>query len=287
MAGKVAVITGANSGIGFETAKALAKKNATVIMACRNLSKAEEAKGKILQSNPSAKIETFHINTAVLQSVAKFALEFSKKFNRLDLLINNAGIMMSPFEETVDGFENQLATNYIGHFALTGRLMQLLLKTQNSRIVSLSSLSYKWADIQFDDLHFRKGYDKKKAYGQSKRACLVFAYELQRRLSKTNSSTKSLAAHPGLSNTNLDRYFNPIIRPLGALFLQKQEKGAYPILYAALEETLKGGEYIGPDGFQEMRGNPTMVDSDDKSKDEDIALKLWKVSEEMTEISFL
>lgn len=285
--GKIAIITGANSGIGFETAKALAKMGMTVVMACRNLEKAEEAKKKLLNNDTHASVKPMKIDTSSLTEVEKFACHFKNHFDRLDLLINNAGIMMSPFEETKDGYENQLATNYLGHFALTGHLMPLLLNTKNSRVVSLSSLSYKWADIQFDDLHFQKKYDKKKAYGQSKRACLVFAYELQRRFTEKKTGTKSIAAHPGLSNTNLDRYFNPIIRPLGALFLQKQEKGAYPILYAALEESLKGGEYIGPDGFQEMRGNPTRVDSDNKTKDREIAKKLWKVSEEMTKVSYL
>lgn len=285
--GKIAVITGANSGIGFETAKALASKGATVVLACRNLEKAEKAKRYILSYNKDADVKPMKIDTSSLNEVEKFTKYFQNHFDHLDFLINNAGIMMSPYEETEDGFENQFATNYLGHFALTGHLMTLLLRTENSRVVSLSSLSYKWADIQFSDLHFHEKYDKKKAYGQSKRACLVFAYELQRRLSEMKSSTKSIAAHPGLSNTNLDRYFNPIIRPLGALFLQKQEKGAYPILYAALEKSLVGGEYIGPDGFQEMRGNPTIVDSDNETKDRDIAEKLWQKSEEMTKVSFL
>lgn len=285
--GKVAIITGANSGIGFETAKALAKKGATVVMACRNLQKAEEAKKKVLSIDPNASLKPMKIDTSSLTDVQEFAKHFQNHFDRLDFLINNAGIMMSPYKETEDGFENQLATNYIGHFALTGHLIPLLSNTKNSSVITLSSLSYKWADIQFDDLHFQKKYDKKKAYGQSKRACLVFAYELQRRFSEKNMSTKSIAAHPGLSNTNLDRYFNPIIRPLGALFLQKQEKGAYPILFAALDKSLKGGEYVGPDGFQEMRGNPTIVDSDDKTKDRETAKELWKVSEEMTKVSYL
>jgi len=285
--GKVAVITGANSGLGFETAKALAGKKIGVVMACRSIVKGEKARAQILDIHPSAFIDVIEIDTADLSSIEKFTTKFLDTYKRLDYLINNAGIMMSPYQKSLDGFENQLATNYIGHFALTGWLMPTLLKTKRSRVITLSSLSYKWADIQFDDLNFTKGYDKKKAYGQSKRACLVFAYELQRRLSKMKSDTKSIAAHPGLSNTNLDRYFNPIIRPLGALFLQKQEKGAYSILFAALDESLEGGEYVGPEGFQEMRGKPTIVDSDDKSKDPEIGMKLWDVSEKMTNVSYL
>jgi NAD(P)-dependent dehydrogenase (short-subunit alcohol dehydrogenase family) len=194
---------------------------------------------------------------------------------------------MSPYKVTEDGFENQFATNYLGHFALTDQLIDLLSKTDNSRVITLSSLSYKWANLNFEDLNFEKGYNKKKAYGQSKRACLMFAYELQHRIESNNLKIKSLAAHPGLSNTNLDRYFNPIIRPLGALFLQKQQKGALPILYAAIEKELKGGEYIGPDGFQEMRGQPTVVNSDPDTKDRTIANKLWIRSEEMSGVQFL
>lgn len=193
---------------------------------------------------------------------------------------------MPPYKVTEDGFENQLATNYIGHFALTGLLLPLLTNTPGSRIVTLSSLSYKWAQIQFDDLHAKKGYSRRKAYGQSKRACLIFAYELQRRLSAAGYNTLSVAAHPGLSKTNLDRYFPALLRPLGNLFLQPAEKGALPALYAALDKDIKGGEFIGPDGFREMRGYPARVDSDDSSKDKVIAERLWKRSEEMTNVHY-
>jgi NAD(P)-dependent dehydrogenase (short-subunit alcohol dehydrogenase family) len=227
------------------------------------------------------------IDLSSLKSVRDFADNFGKTFDKLDLLINNAGIMMSPYKETEDGFENQLATNFLGHFALTGLLIHFLINTPGSRVITLSSLSYKWAPINFDDLHFKKGYNKKKAYGQTKRACLVFAYELNRRLSASGKSTISLAAHPGLSKTNLDRYYPALIRPLGILFLQRQDKGALPVLYAALYKELKGGEYIGPDGFQEMRGNPVIVDSDEDTKDNEIAAKLWRVAEESTGVHYL
>lgn len=284
--GKVAIITGANSGIGFETALQLAKRSMIVILACRRLDAAERAKVDILKSCKTAQVKPMQIDLNSLDEVRKFAQNFQNQFDRLDLLINNAGIMMSPYKETEDGFENQLATNFIGHFALTGLLMHLLLNTLDSRVVTLSSLSYKWAPINFDDLHFKKGYNKMKAYGQSKRACLVFAYELNRRLSASAKSTISLAAHPGLSKTNLDRYFPALIRPLGNLFLQSPNKGALPVLYAALQEQLKGGEYIGPDGFQEMRGSPTIVDSDEASKDKKIAIQLWKIAEEITGVYY-
>ena len=194
---------------------------------------------------------------------------------------------MSPYQVTEDGFENQLATNYLGHFALTGRLLPLLTATSEARVVTLSSLSYKWAKIQFDDLHFGRGYSRVKAYGQSKRACLMFAYELQRRLSARRYDTRSVAAHPGLSNTNLDQYFPALIRPLGALFLQDAQKGARSVLYAALARDIAGGEFIGPDGFQQMRGYPTPVESDNYSNDPHIADRLWQATEAMTDIHYL
>lgn len=257
--GKVAVVTGANSGIGYETTLELVKKNVEVILACRNEQKAEKAKSGIVAEYPKAQVKIIPLDTSSLRSVNAFVTQFKKLYGQLDLLINNAGIMMSPYANTEDGFENQLATNYLGHFALTGLLLPLLTSTPASRVVTLSSLSYKWAEIDFDDLHAKKTYSRRKAYGQSKRACLLFAYELQRRLSAAGYDTLSIAAHPGLAKTNLDQYFPVLIRPLGSLFLQPAQQGALPVLYAALNPTLKGGEFVGPDGFQQMRGNPTFL----------------------------
>jgi NAD(P)-dependent dehydrogenase (short-subunit alcohol dehydrogenase family) len=296
-AGKVAIVTGGNSGIGFQTALALAKKDVEVILACRDLQKGREAKSNIVNEYSDARITCIKIDLSSLREVGEFVKHIQKQYNKLDLLINNAGIMMSPYKVTEDGFENQLATNYIGHFALTGLLLPLLTNTPGSRVVTLSSLSYKWAEIQFEELRARKGYfegsdarksySRRKAYGQSKRACLIFAYELQRRLSAAGYSTLSVAVHPGLSKTNLDQYFPALIRPLGSLFLQPAKKGALPVLYAALEKDIKGGEFIGPDGFGEMRGYPTKVESDEYSKDIQVAQRLWKASEEMTNIYYL
>jgi len=285
--GKVAIITGANNGLGYETALGLAKKDVEVILACRNLKKAEEAKVKIVNDHPKAQIKTMEVDLSSLRKVREFADQFQREYKKLDLLINNAGIMMSPYKVTEDGFENQLATNYAGHFALTGLLVPLLSGTPGSRVVTLSSLSYKWAEIQFNDLHAQKGYSRRKAYGQSKRACLMFAFELQRRLSRAGYDIRSVAAHPGLSKTNLDQYFPALIRPLGNLFLQPAAKGALPVLYAALEKDIKGGEFIGPDGFQELSGYPTEVDADEYSKDREVAERLWKASENMTNCYYL
>ncbi|MGB3616496.1 MAG: oxidoreductase [Catalinimonas sp.] len=284
---RLAIVTGANSGIGYEVSRTLARQGLKVVMACRDAEKAESARGAILKEVPEAHVGTQQVDLSSLASVQQFAEKFSARYAKLDLLVNNAGIMMSPYKETADGYENQFATNYLGHFALTGRLLPLLRAALGARVVSLSSLSYKWSDLRFDDIHFERGYDKRKAYGQSKRACLVFAYELDRRLKAHAADVRSVAAHPGLSKTNLDRYFPKLIRPLGGLFLQPAEKGARPVLYAALSDTIEGGEYIGPDGFQEMRGRPTKVDSDEATKRGDIANRLWGISEKLSGVRYL
>ena len=285
--GKVAIVTGANSGIGYEVTLGLVKKDIEVIMGCRNMQKAEEAKAKILHVYPKAKINPMKVDMSSLSDVKKFAAQFQKQYHKLNLLINNAGIMMSPYKITEDNFENQFATNYLGHFALTGLLLPMLTSSSGSRSVNLSSLSYKWSEIQFDDFHANKGYSKTKAYGQSKRACLMFAFELQRRLSAAGFDTLSVAAHPGLAKTNIDQYYPALIRPLGNLFLQPAEKGALPILYAALDKNINGGEFIGPDGFQQMRGYPTKVDADEYSNNKEVAERLWSESEKMTNVFYL
>lgn len=285
--GSVAVVTGANSGVGYETALALAKKGVRVVLACRNPEKAAAAKSRILAACSTASIESRALDVSSLRSAREFAAHLRTRYDQLNLLINNAGIMMPPYAVSEDGFESQLATNYLGHFALTGLLLPLLTATPGSRVVTVSSLSYKWAGIDFDDLQAQQGYSRRKAYGQSKRACLVFAYELQRRLAAAGGRTRSVAAHPGLAKTNLDQYFPALIRPLGSLFLQPASQGALPILYAALADKLKGGEFIGPAGFQQMRGHPTQVDSDDASRDENVADRLWQASEELTGVRYL
>ena len=285
--GRVAIVTGANVGLGYETALGLAKEDIEVILACRNVHKAQAAQSRIENEYSNAQVQIMKLDVSSLREVKEFAVQFQGRYEKLDLLVNNAGIMMSPYKVTEDGFENQFATNYLGHFALTGLLLPSLTGTPGSRVVTLSSLSYKWAEIQFDDFHAKKGYSRRKAYGQSKRACLIFAYELHRRLAAAHHDTISLAAHPGLCKTNLDQHFPALVRPLGNLFLQSAGKGALPVLYAALEKGIEGGEYVGPDGFQEMRGRPVRVDSDEYSKDQEVAERLWKASEEMTGTHYL
>lgn len=288
--GRIAIVTGANIGLGYETTIGLAKKELTVIMACRNIEKATKAKSEILIKVPNAQLLIMELDLMSLNSVKAFAKAFQEKHDRLDLLINNAGIMVPPFSLTRDGFESQMGVNYFSHFLLTGLLLPLLKKTENSRIVSLSSIAHKNANIDFENLNSEKSYSKIEAYGQSKLACLMFSYELQRRLEKANSTILSVAAHPGVSNTNLGQNlpsWTKIIAPLFIpFFTHSPENAALPSLYAALGD-VKGGDYYGPTGFREMKGKPGKVDSNAISFDKEIAKKLWTVSERLTHISFL
>ncbi|SHI83735.1 NAD(P)-dependent dehydrogenase, short-chain alcohol dehydrogenase family [Mesonia phycicola] len=288
---KIALVTGANTGLGFETTKFLAEKGIQVIMACRNIDKAKEAKQKIVNVYPKANLVILPLDLASLSSVNEFAEEVKQNFSHLDILVNNAGLMFPPYEKTEDGFELQFGINYLGHFLLTGLLIELLEKSAfGGRVVNLSSLAHKWGDIYFEDLQFEKEYDKQKAYGQSKLACLMFAYELDRRLKKTNSSILSVVAHPGLSRTGLFQYlsgFYKIFIPFVYPFTQSAACGAQSQIKAALDKSLIGGEYIGPSGFQEFSGDPTIVSSNYISKDEVKAKRLWKISEKLVGINYL
>lgn len=291
--GRIAIVTGANIGLGYETALALAQKEVKVILACRNLEKANNAKKEILTKVPQADLDIIQLDLSKLASVREFAANFLAKYNQLDLLINNAGIMVPPFSLTEDGFESQLGVNYLAHFLLTGLLLDVIIKTPNSRIVSLSSNAHKRGKINFDDLQSKQKYSALAAYCQSKIACLIFAYELQRRLDKMEGiSTISVAAHPGVSDTNLAQYVSKwlmmILGPILRLtMIQSAKAGAEPTLYAALGEDVKGGDYFGPSGWGEFKGRAKKVDSIPLSKDKEIAKRLWKVSEELTDISFL
>lgn len=288
--GRLAIVTGANVGLGYETALALAKKDFEVVLACRNLHKAEKAKANIREIYPEAKVECLEIDLSKLKSVRLFAELFKSKYNQLDLLINNAGIMMTPYKRTEDGFENQLGSNYLGHFLLTGLLLPYLEKTPGSRVVSLSSNAHRWGTIRLDDLHFEQGYNPRAAYGQSKLACLMFSYELDRKLRQHQYQIKSVAAHPGITLTNLINHFNPVTKfianILSPLFFHSIKSGALPVLRAALDPDIKGGEYFGPGGFREYKGPPVKVDSNRKSKDIQTAKRLWDLSEESTGIIF-
>lgn len=287
---KIAIVTGANIGLGYATALALAQKEMKVIMACRTLSKAEKAKTSILKEFPNADIEIIQVDLSSLKSVRTFAKIYTDKYSKLDLLINNAGIMMPPFSLSEDGFESQMAANYFGHFLLTGLLLNILKNTDNSRIISLSSIAHKSGKINFEDINSKKKYSSWNSYAQSKLACLMFAYELDRKLKASGSNTISVAAHPGVSTTNLTQHYPQIITKLfhliGPLFSQRPKLGALPTLYAALGNDVKGGDYFGPNGLGEMKGEAVKVDSTKLSKNKEIAAKLWELSEKLTGITY-
>jgi NAD(P)-dependent dehydrogenase (short-subunit alcohol dehydrogenase family) len=285
LAGKVAIVTGANSGIGYEMAQALARKQATVILACRNQAKGEAAVRQIAREYPQAKAELMQLDLADLASVRRFAGEFARRYDRLDILINNAGIMAPPFGKTADGFESQFGTNHLGHFALTGLLYGLVIHTPRARVVTVSSGGHHFGQIDFDNLNAQKGYDGQRAYAQSKLANLLFTYGLQRRFEAAGVDAIAAAAHPGWTATNLQVHWR-MVRLLNPLIAQKPVMGALPALYAATAPGVQGGDYYGPGGWQEMRGYPTKVRSSARSHDAAVAARLWAVSEELTGVRY-
>jgi NAD(P)-dependent dehydrogenase (short-subunit alcohol dehydrogenase family) len=281
LTGKTAIVTGANSGIGYEMALALARKEATVILACRNKDKGEAAVRQIDQEYPEAKAELMQLDLSDLASVRRFAGDFASHHGGLDILINNAGIMAPPFGKTADGFELQFGTNHLGHFALTGLLYNFIIRTPQARVVTVSSGGHRFAEIDFDNLNAEKGYDRQRAYAQSKLANLLFTYELQRRFEAAGVDAIAAAAHPGWTATNLQAHWR-MVRILNPFIAQKPKMGALPTLYAATAPDVRGGDYYGPAGWQELRGYPTKVQSSDRSHDTAVAAKLWTVSEELT-----
>jgi NAD(P)-dependent dehydrogenase (short-subunit alcohol dehydrogenase family) len=281
LTGKTAIVTGANSGIGYEMARALARKEATVILACRNKDKGEAAVRQIDQEYPEAKAELMQLDLSDLASVRRFAGDFASHYGGLDILINNAGIMAPPFGKTADGFELQFGTNHLGHFALTGLLYNFIIRTPQARVVTVSSGGHRFAEIDFDNLNAEKGYDRQRAYAQSKLANLLFTYELQRRFEAAGVDAIAAAAHPGWTATNLQAHWR-MVRILNPFIAQKPKMGALPTLYAATAPDVRGGDYYGPAGWQELRGYPTKVQSSDRSHDTAVAAKLWTVSEELT-----
>lgn len=279
-------MTGANSGIGLETARALAAKGARVIMACRDPKRAESAAGDIRSNLPKAQLELVALDLASLESVKAFAADFAAKNDSLDLLVNNAGVMTPPYSKTAEGFELQIGTNHLGHFALTALLLPLLHKTPASRVVVVASLAHKWGDVDLADLSWdNKPYKKTKAYGQSKLANLLFTYELQRRLEAAGSPTIAVAAHPGWTATNLQQFMG-LARLFNPVFAQKPPQGAWPTLYAATAADVEGGQYFGPGGFQEIKGHPKRVESNARSHDQELARKLWQLSEDLVGLRF-
>ena len=291
--GRVAIVTGANTGLGYETALRFAQKGMTVIMACRSAERAKEAMAKIAEAVPGAELEFIRLDLASLSSVREFADAFRETHGQLDLLINNAGIMWTPFEQSEDGFEGQMAANYFGHFLLTARLIDLMPDSPESRVVSLSSIAHRQGlkRIRFEDINWQEGYNKYLAYSQTKLACLMFALELQRRLDASGSRILSVAAHPGVSETELGRSIDPwmsflIRHTVGRLISHDPEQAALPTVMAALDPDVAAGEYFGPQGLGEMKGLPGRAEIKPWAEDADAAAELWALSEELTGTRF-
>lgn len=283
--GKIAIVTGANSGIGYETARALAHKGATTILACRNAQKGQAALAQIEQEKPRGTAVLMLLDLNDLDSVREFADAFKAQYQRLDLLINNAGIMTPPYGQTKQGFETQFGVNHLGHFALTGLLLDRILATPDARIVNVSSMMHRFGKIDFDDLNSEKSYNPSAAYGQSKLANLLFTYELQRKLEASGNGVLAVAAHPGWTATNLQKH-SGMIEFFNRWFAQSPEMGALPTLMAATAPAVQGGEYYGPDRRFETVGYPKKVESNGRSHDQEAATQLWAISEELTGIQY-
>ncbi len=293
--GKVAVITGGNSGIGYEAASALAGKGARVILAVRNVEKGQAAVAAIKRTYPGAAAEVMALDLSDLSSVRRFAAAFRQRFEALPLLINNAGVMALPYRRTVDGFEMQFGTNHLGHFALTGLLLPAILAAPRARVVVVSSGAHASGKIDFDNLDGKQSYRPWRAYSQSKLANLLFAYELQRRFTAAGVDARAVGCHPGYAATNLQaagprmsgsRFGERFMEVANRLFAQSAAIGALPTLYAATAADIRGGEYIGPLGMFGMRGAPGKARSSARSHDRAVAARLWQVSEELTGLRY-
>jgi len=292
LSGKVAVVTGANSGLGLATARELARAGATVVSTSRDDAKAAATREAIASEVPQAELDPRVLDLASLDSVREFTAAAAADHPRIDVLVNNAGIMMPPRSETADGFELQFGTNHLGHFALTGLLLDALAAGDASRVVTVSSLEHRPGKLAFDDLQSESGYSPRGAYQQSKFANVVFGLELDRRLRAAGLPVISVLAHPGYSATNLQSTgptgpMKAILAVSNKLFAQGADKGALPQLYAATAPGVEGGQFFGPDGFQQARGGPTEVQPVGRARDAETARRLWEVSERLTGVSYL
>lgn len=294
--GRTALVTGANSGLGLQTAKALAGAGATVLLGCRNATRAEAAEREIAADAPRATVEIVELDLSDLASVERAAAAVSSRGEPLDLLINNAGVMAPPRRETKDGFELQFGTNHLGHFALTGRLIETLLAAPAPRVVNVSSVAHRAGRIDFDDLNWERSYSRWPAYGRSKLANLLFTLELARRAEAAGTNLIAAAAHPGYANTNLQTngpgmgalgiVAKPVMKVANLFLAQSDAQGALPSLYAATADGVEGNDYFGPDGIGEQRGHPTKVGRAGRAADPAVAERLWEVSEELTGVGF-
>lgn len=290
LTGRVAVVTGANTGLGLETARVLAARGAAVVLAVRDLDKGRAAVATIVGAHPSADVTLLQLDLSSLASIRQAADRLRSDHDRIDLLVNNAGVMYTPESRTADGFELQFGTNHLGHFALTGLVLDRMLGVEGSRVVAVSSVGHRIRSaIDFDDLAFRNGYNRVAAYGRSKLANLLFTYELERRLRKAGAATRALAAHPGVAATELVRNSPAALRWLAEMtspLLQSPLMGALATLRAATDPSAAGGQYYGPSGLGEFMGHPVLVQSSRRSHDESLQRQLWRASEELTGVTY-
>jgi NAD(P)-dependent dehydrogenase (short-subunit alcohol dehydrogenase family) len=284
--GRIVIITGANSGIGFGASRILVQKGATVIMACRNLEKSKPALELLNNGNYPGKAVLLKLDLSDFSSIRSFSEDIRNNFPGIDILINNAGIMATPYIKTVDGFEMQFGTNHLGHFLLTGLLLDHITPVEGSRIVTVTSIAHFNGEINFADINSEKSYGRMVAYRQSKLANLLFAYELQRRLSQSGKKTYSVAVHPGISSTGIVK-LPPLIEKLKDVVLMSPVKGALPTIMGATDHSLAGGEYIGPDGFRQSFGYPAILESSRMSHSHDLSERLWTLSEKLTGFSYI
>jgi NAD(P)-dependent dehydrogenase (short-subunit alcohol dehydrogenase family) len=288
--GRIAVVTGANSGIGFEAAAVLARRGAHTVLACRDAGKAEDAAARLSAVVPEASVSVVRLDLASLESIRAAADQILAAHDRIDLLINNAGLMWPPYGKTTDGFELQFGTNHLGHFALTGLVLEAMLPVPGSRVVTVSSNGHRTGRINFADLQSERRYGRMTAYAQSKLANLMFTYELQRRMHAAGAPTAALAAHPGVAFTDLTRNLPGVIQAaypaIGGLFTQSAAMGALPLLRAATDPAAAGGEYYGPAGLGQAKGYPVRVSSNAKSRDQAAQRRLWDESVRLTGVTY-
>jgi NAD(P)-dependent dehydrogenase (short-subunit alcohol dehydrogenase family) len=291
--GRLAIVTGANSGIGYQTARYLARAGAEVLLACRNAEKGEAARAKIAAEYPAANVRVRVLDVADLDSVRSFAAEFLTEGKAVDLLINNAGVMALPERRTTpQGFEMQFGTNHLGHFALAGLLLPALLRQPGSRVVTVASIAHKGGKLNFDDLNAERRYDPRGAYQQSKLANVAFGLEFDRRLRARAASTQSIVAHPGVAVTNIisngmgKGLQGRIVNALMPLVAQSDDRGSWPLLYAATSPDAHGGGYYGPDGIAEIKGTPVEVKPKPHAMDAAAGKRLWEISEELTGVRY-
>ena len=284
--GRISIVTGANSGIGLETARELARNGAHVVLACRSETRGKEALANIQSELPAAQLEFMALDLADLEQVRSFATNFCDRFDRLDLLINNAGVMIPPASKTKQGYELQLGVNHIGHFALTGLLLPRLAATANARVINVSSVAHRGGSMHFEDLDFdARGYNANAAYGQSKLANLLFTAELARKADAAGADILVAAAHPGWTQTNLQKH-SKLFQSLNPFFGMQPIGGALPTLRAATGSDVASGDYFGPSKFFEMWGAPKKASRSSSARNSADAQRLWEISEERTGVTF-